>query len=77
MTYEERQKHRELLDRSASLREALEGADDGQVTRAQARELLGIVEETLEQLSPERWDRVMETILDEASRRMGSIALIK
>lgn len=78
MTYEERRQHRDLLDRSARLRERVEASEEGApLERDDARELLAIVEEILAQLSPERWDRLMENIVDEATRRAGSVALIK
>jgi len=78
MTYEERLKHRDLVDRSARLGERLsEGDEQSPVTRAEARELLEILEETLAQLSPERWDRVMQAIVEEAARRAGSVALVE
>lgn len=70
MTYEERVQHRDLLDRAAELRQSLQSGEDWTpVTRAEARELVSIVEETLAQISPERWDRVMQTIVEEVSRR--------
>ncbi|MDH3734314.1 MAG: hypothetical protein OEU54_12310 [Gemmatimonadota bacterium] len=75
MTYEDRVKHRELLERSASLAERLgEGEGWAPVTRDEARELSTLIDEVLAQLSPERWDRLMEAIVDEATRRAGSLA---
>jgi len=75
MTYEERLQHRDLVDRSAQLRDRLgEGEEWSPLTRGEARELVQIVEETLGQLSPERWDRMMETIVEEATRRAGAAA---
>lgn len=76
MTYEERLQHRDLVERTARLRERLETVEGG-LDRDEARELVSIVEEMLEQLSPERWDRIMETIVDEAARRAGSLAMVK
>jgi len=70
MTYEDRVRHRELLDRSRALKERLEGGEDGApVTREEARDLASVVEELVERLSPERWDRLMEAIVEEATRR--------
>ena len=78
MTYEERLKHRDLLDRSAQLRERFaEGDEQSPVTRAEAQELLEILEETLAQLSPERWDRIMQAVVEEAVRRAGSVAMVE
>ncbi len=78
MTYEERMQHRDLVDRSAELRARFaEGDDQTPITRADARELVKILEEILVQLSPERWERAMETMVEEAGRRSGSGALIK
>ncbi|MCG8469544.1 MAG: hypothetical protein MJB57_15285 [Gemmatimonadetes bacterium] len=66
------------MDRSVQLRERLaESEGRGPVTRGEALELVEIVEETLAQLSPERWDRIMETIVDEAARRAGALAIAK
>jgi hypothetical protein len=44
------------------------------VTREEARELVAILEEVSEQNSPERWDHMMETIVDEAARRAGALS---
>ena len=75
MTYEERVQHRDLVDRATSLHESLaEGEDWAPITRAEARELLSILEDTLTQISPERWDRVMQTIVEEAARRAGAMS---
>jgi len=70
MTYEDRVRHQALLDRSAALRERLsEGDPAAPVTREEARELTALVEELAERISPERWDRLMEAIVEEATRR--------
>ena len=45
------------------------------LTRGEGRELAVIVEETLALISPERWDRVMEMIVDEATRRTRAPSL--
>lgn len=75
MTYEERVKHRELVDRVGALRERLDvGEPWAQVTREEAAELTAIVEELLVRVSPERWDHLMETVAHEASRRAGAVA---
>ena len=76
MNYEERLRHRDLNDRAARLRERLgEGDDTEPLTRGEGRELAMIVEETLALISPERWDRVMEMIVDEATRRTSAPSL--
>lgn len=76
MNYEERLRHRDLGDRAARLRERLgEGDDTEPLTRGEGRELAVIVEETLALISPERWDRVMEMIVDEATRRTSAPSL--
>lgn len=78
MTYEDRLKHRELVERTAALRDRLEaGAADAPLTRAEGRELAALVDEVILQLSPERWDRLMETIAEEAARRAGALAVPK
>ncbi|MDX1577803.1 MAG: hypothetical protein R3266_04935 [Gemmatimonadota bacterium] len=76
MTYEERVKHRELVERAARLREELgSGEETAPITRAEARELAALIEETLGEISPERWDRVMQTIVEEAARRAGVLSV--
>lgn len=70
MTYEDRIRHQQLVERSTALQERLgEGEGRAPVTRDEARELAALVGQLVEQLSPERWDRVMETVVDEATRR--------
>lgn len=76
MTYEERQQHKELRDRLDALRDRIaEGAPDEPLTREEGRELLGLLEAALERQSPERWDRAMDAIAEEAARRAGALAL--
>jgi hypothetical protein len=75
MTYEDRERHRALVDRLAALRESLEAGDsDAPFTREDALGLVMVLEEIADRLSPERMDRLMETIADEASRRAGAMA---
>ena len=75
MNYEDRLKHRELTERSAALAEKLADGDAWEpVTREEARELAALLDEVLSQLSPERRDRLMEAVVDEAARRAGSLA---
>jgi hypothetical protein len=75
MTYERRVRHRELTERVTELRERLEtGESWAPVTREEARELVAILENAIEQISPDLWDRMMETIVDEAARRAGALS---
>ena len=71
MTYEDRESYRGLMELTTTLRLRLEGDDDAPVSRAEARELLDLLEGTLERSSPERWDLVMEAVAHEAARRAG------
>ncbi|WP_419166559.1 hypothetical protein [Candidatus Palauibacter sp.] len=77
MNYEERLRHRDLTERATRLREKLEEGDDGGalLLRTEGRELVVLLEETLAQISPERWDRIMEAIVDEATRRTRAPSL--
>ena len=73
MTYEERLRHRDLIERSADLRKQLElGDGDAPMRREEGRELAAILEATLSEIGPERWDRVMEMVASEAARRAGA-----
>lgn len=73
MSYEERLRHRELFERATALRKRLElGERHAPLGREEGRELAAIMEATLAEISPERWDRVMEAIASEAARRAGS-----
>lgn len=76
MSYEERQLYREIRERLDALRAKLdEGAPDEPLTRGEARELLALLAAAVEQSSPERWDRALDAIAEEAARRAGSVAL--
>lgn len=73
MSYEERLRHRDLLERASELRKRLELEDgDSPMRREEGRELAAILEATLTEISPERWDRVMEAVANEAARRAGA-----
>ena len=73
MSYEERLRHRDLLERATDLRRRLEGDDgDSPMRREEGMELAAILEATLAEISPERWDRVMEAVASEAARRAGA-----
>lgn len=75
MTYEDRERHRALVERMAALREGLEAREaDAPLTRDEALELVALLEEIADRLSPQRMDRLMETVADEASRRAGALS---
>jgi hypothetical protein len=75
MTYEDRENYRRLVDRLGELSERLQEGDPATpVTREEALELVALLEVIAERLSPERWDRLMETVAHEASRRAGAMA---
>lgn len=75
MTYEERQQYREVKDRIEALRERLsEGPSGRPVSREEAADLLDLVDAAVERMSPERWDRAMDAIAEEAARRAGAMA---
>jgi hypothetical protein len=72
VTYEERQRYRELVEEVESLRGRLSTGDpDAPVTREDALALLELVEAAIERVSPERWDRALEAVAGEAARRVG------
>ena len=74
MSYEERLRHRDLLERAADLRKRLELEDgNAPMRREEGRELAAILEATLTEISPERWDRVMEAVATEAARRASAV----
>lgn len=73
MSYEERLRHRDLIERAEELRKRLEVGDgDAPMRREEGRELAAILEATLREIGPERWDRVMEMVASEAARRAGA-----
>ena len=70
MTYKDRQQFRKLKEEVEALRESLEGGEPSDpVSREEATALLAILEGVLDRVSPETWDRTMETIVHEAARR--------
>jgi len=72
-SYEERLRHRDLLERATDLRRRLELEDgDSPMRREEGAELAALLEATLAEISAERWDRVMGTIAGEAARRAGA-----
>lgn len=73
MSYEERLRHRDLLERATELRARLERrGEDAPLRRDEGLELATILEATLAEISPERWDRVMEAVASEAARRAAA-----
>lgn len=73
MTYQERQRYRQLRDEVDTLREKLEAGDpDEPLTRGEALEILSLVDAAVERMSPERWDRALDAVAQEAARRAGS-----
>ncbi len=75
MTYEERQRYRDLKDRLGELHERLSvGPPDRPVTRAEMIELLELLDAAVERMSPERWDRALDAVAEEAARRAGAMA---
>lgn len=73
MTYQERQRYRQLRDQVDALRERLEAGDpDEPMTRGEALELLSLVDAAIDRMSPERWDRALDAIVEEAARRASS-----
>lgn len=78
MTYEERQRYKELRDRLDALQARLaEGSPEEPITRQEAREMLALLGATVERMSPERWDRAMDAIAEEAARRAGAMTLAR
>jgi hypothetical protein len=70
MTYEERQRYRELRDELEALTQELSDDDPtAPLTRAEAQRILKLVEG----VSPERIDRLMEIIAGEVMRRVGGM----
>lgn len=73
MTYEERQRYKQLREEVDSLRARIgEGDPDDPLTRDEALELLSLIDAAIERMSPERWDRALDAVASEAARRAGS-----
>jgi hypothetical protein len=74
MTFEERQRFKDMQETIAELRTRLEEqSGEGPIDRSDALSLLEIVEYVVGRTSPERWDNMMETIADEAARRAEAL----
>ncbi|MGW8284045.1 MAG: hypothetical protein ACWGON_12160 [Gemmatimonadota bacterium] len=75
MTWEERQRYQEGRSRLEELRARLaDEPADGPLSRGEALEILDLLESFAERMSPERWDRALEVIADEAARRADHLA---
>ena len=71
MSYEERMLYRQGREKLAELRAALDcGDSDAGITRAEALAILDVLDDLVERISPERWDRALEAIAHEAARRV-------
>ncbi len=74
MTYEERQRYRELREELEALEQKLADDDPAEPLKcAEARRILKLVEAALESVSPERIDHLMELIAGEVMRRVGGM----
>ncbi len=75
MTWEERQRYQDGRSRLEELRARLAEAPAEQaLSRGEALEILDLLAGFAESMSPERWDRALEVIADEAARRADLIA---
>lgn len=73
MTYQERQRYQELRQRVDELQERLQAGDpDEPLRRGEAAEILALVDEAIQRMSPERWDRALDAVAEEAARRAGT-----
>lgn len=70
MTYEERQRFRERRLELEALRARLEEGDPAApISRREALEILSLLDWVAGRVSPERWDRALEALAEEAARR--------
>jgi hypothetical protein len=75
MTWEDRHRYQEEREGLDAFRARLhEGDPDTPLTRADALELLELLERFVDRMSPERWDRALEAIAEEAARRADHLA---
>ena len=75
MTWEERQRYQDGRTRLDELRDRLaDGSPEEPLSRGEAIEILDLLEVFAERMSPERWDRALEAIADEAARRADVMA---
>ena len=70
MTWEERKLYQDGRARIQELKDRLDdGAANDALTRGGALEILELLELFADRMSPERWDRALEAIANEAARR--------
>ncbi len=75
MTWEERERYQAGRSRLEDLRVRLaDGSPEDALSRGDALEILDLLEMFAERMSPERWDRTLEVIADEAARRVDVMA---
>jgi hypothetical protein len=75
MTYEDRQHYRQQRVALEELRGRIESGDpESPLTRSEALEILELLEQMAERISPERWDQTLEAIVGEAARRAEMLA---
>ncbi len=75
MTWEERERYQAGRSRLEELRVRLaDGSPEDALSRGDALEILDLLEMFAERMSPERWDRTLEVIADEAARRADVMA---
>ena len=75
MTWEERERYQAGRSRLEELRIRLaDGSPEDALSRGDALEILDLLEMFAERMSPERWDRTLEVIADEAARRVDVMA---
>ena len=75
MTWEERERYKAGRSRLDELRVRLaDGSPEETLRRGDALEILDLLEMFAERMSPERWDRTLEVIADEAARRVDVMA---
>jgi len=75
MTWEDRHRYQEEREGLEEFRARLrEGDPETPLTRAEALELIELLERFVDRMSPERWDRALEAIAEEAARRADHLA---
>ncbi len=75
MTWEDRQRYQADRESFEELRARLAaGEAETPLTRGEALEMLDLLERFVDRMSPERWDRALEAIADEAARRADHLA---
>lgn len=72
MTFEERQRFKELQQTVTDMRARL-ADEEAALEPSDVLALLDILEYLFGRMSPERWDHMMETIADEAARRAEAL----